>query len=84
MNRKPTEAEMTKGVVALVPFVSAWNLPLNPEDLHELAYAVLVHARGPELSGNDADMAIIEAAVREQIEEHRVQREEIERSYRES
>ena len=32
-------------MAALVPFVRAWSLPLNPENLDLLAYAILRHAR---------------------------------------
>jgi hypothetical protein len=28
---------------AMVYYVNAWNLPLNPEDLEEIAYAILAH-----------------------------------------
>lgn len=34
---------MKRAVAALVPFVQEWKLPLNPEELHELAGAVLTH-----------------------------------------
>lgn len=49
---------------ALGPFVRRWNLPLNPEDLAELAYAVLRHAD----SGDDPDRIV--AAVERQNDEH--------------
>jgi hypothetical protein len=31
-------------MTALYPFVRAYDLPLNPEDLEEMVYAVLKHA----------------------------------------
>lgn len=40
---KPTPEQMERAVAALVPYVQEWNLPLNPEELHELAGAVLTH-----------------------------------------
>lgn len=52
-----------RGSAALTPFVDAWKLPLNPEDLDEMAYAVLAHA----LSIENPDRII--AAVQEQIAE---------------
>jgi hypothetical protein len=52
-----------RGAVALLPFVHAWNLSLNPEDLHELAYAVLRHAYSAETYAEIAD------AVKHQIAE---------------
>ncbi len=33
-------------MTALSPFVTAYGLPLNPEDLEEMVYAVLKHAAG--------------------------------------
>ena len=35
-------------MTALNPFVIAYRLPLNPEDLEEMVYAVLKHAAGLE------------------------------------
>jgi hypothetical protein len=40
---EPTPDQMERAVSALVPYVQEWNLPLNPEDLHELGAAVLAH-----------------------------------------
>ena len=42
---EPTPDEMVRAVTALLPFVSRWDLPLNPEDVEVLAYAALRHAR---------------------------------------
>jgi hypothetical protein len=63
-----TREQIERGAAALVPFVQAWNLPLNPEDLDELAYAVLTHGqkRGPI---DPAEWERIDRAVREQLEE---------------
>ena len=63
-----TREQIERGAAALLPFVEAWNLPLNPEDLDELAYAVLTHGQkqGPI---DPAEWAPIDRAVREQLEE---------------
>jgi hypothetical protein len=42
---EPTPEQVERGTTALVPFVQEWGLPLNPENLDEMAYAVLKHAR---------------------------------------
>ena len=67
---KPTPEQVERAAGALVPFVEEWKLPLNPEDLAELAYAVLMH------HDSDASREEIEAAVREQIMDARRQHEE--------
>ena len=54
---------MERAVAALIPFVQEWHLPLNPENLHEIAWAVLVHADG------DQTFEEIQAAVRAQLAE---------------
>lgn len=38
---EPSESEVKRGSTALFPFVEAWGLPLNPENLDLMAYAVL-------------------------------------------
>jgi hypothetical protein len=43
---EPTERQLNRGTSALEPFVRAWNLPLNPEQLDLMAYAVLSEADG--------------------------------------
>src|ERR1022692_4252922 len=58
---KPTAEEVEKGADALVPFVRAWHLQLNPEDLDEMAYAVLLH------SGSDVDWDSKEKVINAQI-----------------
>jgi hypothetical protein len=40
---EPTEEQMERAVTALLPYVHEWNLSLNPEDIYELAGAVLQH-----------------------------------------
>ena len=40
---EPTPEQMDRAVVALFPYVEAWRLSLNPEELYELAGAVLTH-----------------------------------------
>jgi hypothetical protein len=61
---EPTEQEMHRALAALAPFVRRWRISLNPEDLHELAYAILRHARS-----ND-DLNTITTAVNQQIDHH--------------
>lgn len=60
----PDEQQMMRATTALGPFVRRWNLPLNPEDLAELAYAVLRHARS-----DDTPEQIVDA-VEHQLDEH--------------
>jgi hypothetical protein len=60
---QPTREQIERGAAALVPFVETWGLPLNPENLDELAYAVLVH-HDSAATGDEID-----AAVRRQIED---------------
>ena len=61
-----TREQIERGTAALIPFVEAWNLPLNPENLDELAYAVLTHGQktGPI---DPAEWDAIDGAVREQL-----------------
>ena len=63
MNEEPTPDELQRAEAALMPFVQAWNLPLNPENLDLIAYAVLLHR------GNDTTLADIQGAVERLIEE---------------
>jgi hypothetical protein len=60
---EPSEEAVRWGVSALVPFVRAWRLPLNPEDLGEMAYAVLRHA-----SSASASAEITESVERQSAE----------------
>jgi hypothetical protein len=66
---EPTQVEIHRGVTALVPFVQEWRLALNPEDLEEIAYAVLKHSHGPAVDEDDVGWREIDAAVRHQIAE---------------
>lgn len=51
-----SEREVHERIVAsLVPFVIPWNLQLNPEDLDEIAYAIVVFAL------SDGDRTLISA-----------------------
>ncbi len=47
LNHMPTEAQVRRGTIALVPFVQEWKLPLNPESLDFMAFVVLQHAGAP-------------------------------------
>jgi hypothetical protein len=58
---KPTEEQMERAVAALLPYVHEWRLPLNPEDLHELAGAVLEHF------DSEASFEEIEATERQRL-----------------
>ncbi|MBL7258740.1 hypothetical protein [Paractinoplanes lichenicola] len=64
---EPSDDEMMRASAALIPFVRRWGLPLNPENVAELAYAVLVHSRSL------LPMEEIPAAVERQIDEHEEQ-----------
>jgi hypothetical protein len=46
-----------RAVTALAPFASKWGLPVNPEDLEEMGYAVLVHADSSE-THDEIDLAV--------------------------
>ena len=61
----PTREHLERGTAALLPFVQEWKLPLNPEDLDEIAYAVLKH------HDSDASFEEIQAAARAQLAEVR-------------
>lgn len=55
---------MERAVAALLPFLHEWKLSLNPEDLFELAAAVLHHF------DSDESFEEIDAAVREQLADY--------------
>jgi hypothetical protein len=73
---QPNSEQMERAVAALIPFVREWGLPLNPEDLCELAAAVLVHY------DSDESWESLDAAVRGQLAEYTRRRAAIEDSYR--
>lgn len=60
---EPTRDEVERGAAALVPFVRAWRLSLNPENLELMAYAVLVHSK------TDVPIAEIDTAVADLIKD---------------
>jgi len=62
---EPTPEQLKRAVAALLPFVEAWELSLETEDVREMAYAVLVHFDSP--SGLDE----IDVAVFDRIAEAR-------------
>jgi hypothetical protein len=65
-----TPEQIERGSSALVPFVQEWGLPLDPENLDEMAYAVLLH--GSKTGPIDAaEYDAIDRAVRAQLEERR-------------
>ncbi len=68
---EPTPEQVERVAGALFPFVEAWKLSLNPEDLAEIAYAVLLH------HDSHASWDEIDAAVRAQIEQHRLAAEKL-------
>lgn len=73
---EPSVDELHRAVTALVPFVRRWHLPLNPEDLEELAYAVLLHAR----SGHAVEEIVV--AVEQQIDRHEQQAQQLSEAMR--
>jgi hypothetical protein len=58
---QPTEDQMERAVTALVPYVQEWRLPLNPEELSEMAGAVLEHF------DSETSFEVIDAAERERL-----------------
>lgn len=68
---EPTPEQMERGVAALVPYVQEWKLSLNPEELYELAGAVLTHFDSAD------SFDAIEAAERARIEEFTRQQAEL-------
>lgn len=61
---EPSREDQMRALAALTPFVSAFNLPMNPEDLELMAYVVLRYARS-DLSWDD-----IAAGAQQLIEAH--------------
>lgn len=67
---------MERAVAALLPFVRAWRLQLNPEHLYQLAGAVLAHY------DTDESWEELDAAVQAQVADFNRGRETIEESHR--
>jgi hypothetical protein len=61
---EPSEDEMRRGATAFMPFHHAFNLPINPEDIDAIVYAVLLHAR------SDAPLEEVYRAAQELTAEH--------------
>jgi hypothetical protein len=61
---EPSDDSMMRAVTALVPFVRAFRLPLNPEELEVMAYAVLRFANSAE------ELPVIAQAVDKLIANH--------------
>jgi len=72
---QPTPDQMERAVAALGPYVHEWHLPLNPEELHELAGAVLTHF------DSAASFDAIDAAERARIKEFARQQAELQREF---
>ena len=53
----PSEHDIRRGSTALIPFVQARKLRLNPENLDLMAYAVLRAVRGEQSFEGILDMA---------------------------
>jgi hypothetical protein len=68
---------MLRAVEALGVFAVRWELPLNPEDLGEMAYAVLTHAGEPDGVFDQAAVDTISEAVTRQVEHARRQHAEM-------
>ena len=70
---KPTPEQMERAAAALMPYVQDWELSLNPEDLYELAGAVLAHFDSMESfeAIDAAERARIEQIARERAEMYR-------------
>jgi len=65
---EPDENQVQRGSAALFPFVDKWKLPLNPEQLDLMAYAVIKHVMAVHPVGTTDFEAII-ADVNEMIDE---------------
>jgi hypothetical protein len=73
---EPTQEQVDRGADAVLPFGEEWNLSLNPENLTELASAVLRH------HDTAASWEEVDAEVRAQPAEWKRDREKVERFYR--
>jgi hypothetical protein len=61
---EPSEEAILRAETALTPFVRAYELPVNPEDLGLMAYAVLKFANSTE------DLTDVVQAVEKMITDH--------------
>jgi hypothetical protein len=61
---EPSEESMLRAVTALVPFVRTYGLPVNPEDLEVMAYAVL------RFGNSTAELPDVAQAVEKLIADH--------------
>jgi hypothetical protein len=61
---EPSRESMLRAETALVPFVRAFRLPVNPEDLEVMAYAVLRFGNSTE------ELPDIDEAVEKLIADH--------------
>jgi hypothetical protein len=64
-----TKAQIDRATEALSVFVLRWGLPLNPEDLIEMAHAVLMHHDGAAVPDTPGGWQEIDHAVNAQIDE---------------
>jgi hypothetical protein len=64
-----TKAQVRRATEALSVFVLRWGLPLNPENLVEMAHAVLMHHDGPAVPEAPEGWQEIDRAVNTQIDE---------------
>lgn len=62
---EPSREELARAFAALTPFVAAYGLPVNPEELEEMAYAVLAH-----VASSEALVEIHDAVERQIAEAH--------------
>ena len=58
------DARADRAMAAMLPFVLRWGFPVNPEDVEEIVYAVLLHA------DSESGLEEIDRAVRLQIAEY--------------
>ncbi|MBL7258738.1 hypothetical protein [Paractinoplanes lichenicola] len=61
---EPSQDELMNASAAFLPFVQRWDLPLNPEDMDQIVWALLLYSRSP-LSWEE-----IAAAAHRQIDVH--------------
>lgn len=74
------QALIERGESALYPFVEAWHLPLNPENLELMAFAVLKHAMAEGETNHEAIITDVRQLIEEDAEEHARMQEAWQRS----